>query len=125
MKSGQEIALEDVAVSSAAGMLEGAPVRLQSPMAVSRPTRFILDRNWPNPFHPSTLIRFGLPREAAVSFDLFDVTGRRIKKLVDNEVYPAGWHTIHLDGTGLASGVYFCRMKAGDFEGSRKLVLMR
>jgi rhamnogalacturonan endolyase len=72
----------------------------------SIPTEFQLYQNYPNPFNPQTTISFALPKAAAVSITLYDVKGRLVRELV-NERYQAGIHKITLDGTNLASGVYF------------------
>ncbi|MFH1279223.1 MAG: CARDB domain-containing protein [Candidatus Eisenbacteria bacterium] len=125
MPGDAEIVLEEVEISSSTRLLPSPEMTLSSPVAVPTPTRFVLDGNRPNPFNPVTLVRFGVPRRSAVSFDIYNVAGRHVKNLVDEEVYPAGWHTITLDGKGMASGVYFCRMKAGDFKETRKMILIR
>jgi rhamnogalacturonan endolyase len=70
------------------------------------PTEFLLYQNYPNPFNPQTTISFALPEAAAVSINIYDINGRLIRKLV-NENYQAGVHNILFDGTNLASGVYF------------------
>jgi hypothetical protein len=88
------------------------------------PDCFRLDQNYPNPFNPSTVIGFHLPVEAAVKLAVFDLLGREVSVLVD-ERKPAGAHTVVFDGRNLATGVYFCRLRAGAHVETRKLLLVR
>jgi hypothetical protein len=88
------------------------------------PLWFALQQNWPNPFNPTTSIRFTLPRSAGVLLKVFDLVGREVATLVD-EVKPAGSHTVKFDGSGLASGTYVYRIEAGSFVATRKLTLVK
>jgi hypothetical protein len=88
------------------------------------PTRYWLGQNQPNPFNPVTSIRFALPNPGRVTIRLYDVAGREVRTLVDEEL-PAGWHRTVLEAGGLASGIYFCRMTAGEFTDVRKLLLLK
>ena len=85
---------------------------------------FELSQNFPNPFNPSTVIRFQLPTAATVSLKIFDVLGREIQTLIEQKLttgnYSAKW-----DGSHFASGVYFCRLQAGDFVQTKKLLLLK
>ncbi|HEU4726105.1 MAG TPA: FlgD immunoglobulin-like domain containing protein, partial [Candidatus Eisenbacteria bacterium] len=83
----------------------------------------------PNPFNPQTKIRFELARGARVRLALFDVTGARIRVLVDGP-RPAGHHEVAWDGRDdhgreVATGMYFCRLEAAGTSQSRKLTLLR
>jgi hypothetical protein len=94
-----------------------------------RPSPFIimsvnLDQNYPNPFNPSTTIRYGLPSMAHVTLSIFNTLGQQVATLV-NETQDAGYHDARFDASGLASGVYFYRMQAGDFIQAKKLLLLR
>lgn len=73
------------------------------------PTAFVLDQNFPNPFNPSTQIRFGLPHAAVVKLSVFDVLGREVQSL-SNGHFDAGYHTVTWNASDLASGVYFARL---------------
>jgi hypothetical protein len=88
------------------------------------PAVFVLTQNFPNPFNPTTNIRYVLPTDAVASLRVYDVLGRDVATLVD-ERKSAGTYEVRFDATGLASGVYLYRLKAGDFVETRKLVLMR
>jgi hypothetical protein len=95
----------------------------------STPWTFALEQNYPNPFNPTTQISFTLPSALQTELVVFDVLGRRVKTLV-NEVRHAGEHRVQWDGTndrglGVASGVYFFRLTAGQHEKVNKMMLLR
>jgi CubicO group peptidase (beta-lactamase class C family) len=87
------------------------------------PDNYRLGQNYPNPFNPSTTIRIELPKTSRVTLSVFDMLGREVTVLV-NESRDAGVHEVRFDGAGVASGVYFYRLQAGDFVQSKKLVLL-
>ncbi|KPQ01090.1 MAG: extracellular S8 family protease [Bacteroidetes bacterium HLUCCA01] len=88
------------------------------------PSEITLWQNFPNPFNPTTTIRFGLPQEERVQIDVFDVLGRRVTTLAGGD-FPAGIHTVQFDARRYASGVYFVRMVAGGVVHSRKMTLIK
>ncbi|MCA9754111.1 MAG: T9SS type A sorting domain-containing protein [Gemmatimonadetes bacterium] len=79
----------------------------------------------PNPLRDATTIHFSLERSSPISLDLYDVSGRRLRTIVDRETREAGSHAIRFDGSGLQSGVYFLRLTADRGEARRKLVVAR
>ena len=94
------------------------------------PHGIVLQQNYPNPFNAATLIRFDLIRNTSVTLDVFNILGRRVATLADNELYPAGSHTISWDGRNragrdVASGIYFYRIKAEGLSTTRKMVLLK
>jgi glucose/arabinose dehydrogenase len=88
------------------------------------PLRFSLSESFPNPFNPSTTIRYEVPVTSAIRLSVFDLLGHEVRVLVDSTVH-AGSHEATLDATGLASGMYLYRLRAGTFEQTRKTVLLR
>jgi hypothetical protein len=88
------------------------------------PTVYYLKPNYPNPFNPQTRIEYGLPRAGTVKLEVFDILGRKTAELVSG-VQPAGIHTVTFNASGLASGVYYCRLQAGDFTRIQKMLLLR
>jgi hypothetical protein len=88
------------------------------------PKHFGLGQNFPNPFNPVTTFRLAVPREARVTVTLYDVAGRVVRELADREFEP-GYHEVAVSAEGLASGVYFCRMTAGDFTETTKMLLLK
>ena len=88
-------------------------------------TSFILNQNYPNPFNPTTTISYSLPATEFVNITVYDVLGKEIRTLV-NEKQSEGSYTVDFDATGLASGVYYYKISAGDrFVETKKMVLMR
>jgi hypothetical protein len=75
------------------------------------PQYFSLSQNYPNPFNPSTTIKYELPGAANVKLIVYNMLGEIVTTLV-NEQKPAGTYTVQFDGSGLSSGVYFCRFYA-------------
>jgi hypothetical protein len=95
----------------------------------STPREFDSFRSYPNPFNPATEITFTLDRGLPVTVDLFDVLGRKVKRLLCGNL-PSGFHSIRWDGTDQAgedvgSGIYFCRMTVGNATATKKLVLLK
>jgi len=80
--------------------------------------------NYPNPFNPVTEIRYSIPQYTLVNIKVYDIIGREIMALV-NEFNAAGNYSVVFDGTNLPSGVYFYKLKAGDFIGTKKMVLIK
>lgn len=79
---------------------------------------------FPNPFNPTTLIAFDLPKAARASLSVFDLNGRLVQTLFD-EPRTAGHSEIAFNGASLPSGIYFARLVAGDFTRTQKLVLLK
>ena len=88
------------------------------------PWKFSLEQNYPNPFNPATIINYSVPKTAFVTIKIYDILGREIKTIV-NEEKIAGNYSVQFNGTGLSSGIYFYRMKSGDFVQTKKLVLLK
>lgn len=88
------------------------------------PEKFELNQNFPNPFNPSTVIRFALPVSGMVSLKVFNTMGEEVVTLV-NSVKEAGSHSITFDASKLASGIYFYSLKTGDFSSVKKMSLIK
>ena len=89
------------------------------------PDGFVLGKNYPNPFNPSTTITFGLPAASSVTIRVFDILGREVSVPVNDQVMGAGWQDVHFDGSSLSSGVYVCRVQVAALSGSRSPVWIR
>ncbi len=85
---------------------------------------FILEQNYPNPFNPSTVISYQLAAESRVQLRVYDILGRAIVTLVDEE-QPAGKHQTKLDAANLSGGIYICTLRAGRYSASRKMILLK
>lgn len=88
------------------------------------PHEFKLSQNYPNPFNPVTIISYQLPKQSQVRLEVFDMTGRKVKTLV-NKSQPSGMHQTSLDARGLSSGVYIYKLVAGDFVSVKKMLLIK
>jgi hypothetical protein len=87
------------------------------------PTRFALEQNYPNPFNPRTQIFYAIPKTGKVRLSVFDLLGKKVLDLVDNQRQPAGRYGVELDGRTLPSGVYFYQVQFIDENGvKQKLV---
>lgn len=88
------------------------------------PGRYSLEQNFPNPFNPSTQIRFSLKQSGYVSLKIYDMLGKEIETLVNINLtegtYTAQWNT-----NGVPSGIYFYTLRTGQFSETRKMVLVR
>ena len=93
------------------------------------PIRFIIYPNFPNPFNPTTQIRYDLPKDNLVTIRIYDAVGRKIRTL-SNVYQSAGRHSIHWDarndmGEELAAGMYILSVQAGGFRATKKMVLLK
>jgi hypothetical protein len=126
-------------------------VAVRETQGIGLPTEFRLEQNYPNPFNPSTHIRFSArgsgrpagqagfeengsgfpPRRAGkvqgsnvVTLKVYDVLGREVRTLVNENLQP-GSYEVTFDAAGLASGVYFYRLRAGEFTQTKRMMLLR
>lgn len=95
----------------------------------AHPTEFSLEQNYPNPFNPETVLKFSLKENSWVTLKIYNVLGQVVTTLVDEQKL-AGEHAISWNGKNdrnedVASGVYFYRIKAGDYESVRRMTLLR
>ena len=85
---------------------------------------FSLAQNYPNPFNPSTVIRYSVSSAQLVTLKIYDVLGREVKTLV-NEEKPSGSYEIEFNASNFSSGIYFYQLTAGDFRDTKKMILLR
>jgi hypothetical protein len=81
-----------------------------------------LTQNYPNPFNPSTFIQFGLPKASHVTLKVFDVLGKEVATLVNQELGP-GAFTARWEAN-VPSGIYIYRLQAGEFIDTKKMILL-
>jgi hypothetical protein len=91
---------------------------------VAAPSNYELANAYPNPWNPTTTIGYRLPMDIHVTIRVYNTLGKEVATLV-NEVKPAGSYEVTLNGKGLSSGVYYYQMKAGNFIGTKKIILMK
>ena len=127
-----KLTLERVEVADLTGKVYGSETARISSAAVVLPKAYSLEQNSPNPFNPSTTISYELPESAGavrVVLDVYNIRGQRVVTLVD-ELKDAGKYTVNWDGRdasgrAVSSGVYFYRMRAGEFSTVRKMVILK
>ncbi|MBD3410575.1 MAG: T9SS type A sorting domain-containing protein, partial [Ignavibacteriales bacterium] len=88
------------------------------------PEEFALHQNFPNPFNPTTTLRFDLPIDGMVKLEVYDILGQKVETLFDGEL-EAGVHDLKWNAIDYASGVYIYRIEATDFSAVKKMVLMK
>ena len=106
-----------------------APVSINNDHEIATPLSFGLDQNFPNPFYPSTTIQYSIPFSSQVELNIYDMKGRLIK--TDSVEHPAaGVYSLNWNGTDMAgrsvpSGMYIFQIISGEFNMSRKMVLLK
>jgi subtilisin family serine protease len=86
------------------------------------PSNFKLEQNFPNPFNPFTVIRFSIPAQTFVNIEVFDAVGRKMETLINKNLTPGNYET-SWDASKYSSGVYFYKIKAGEFIEMKKMIL--
>jgi len=89
------------------------------------PKEFKLYQNFPNPFNPTTKINYDLPKDVKVSIVIYDILGRQMLKLVNDEFQKAGSYSIDFNGQPFASGVYFYRLISYKYVEVKKMILIK
>ena len=112
-------------------LMVGKPDSLNEKLAIFQqvPSNFELAQNYPNPFNPSTTIKYGVPSPVRVNLKVYSLLGKEVVTLVNDEQRESGFHATIWDGRNaaghvVASGVYFVRMRAGNFVKTRKMLLV-
>ncbi|UCE65394.1 MAG: T9SS type A sorting domain-containing protein, partial [Candidatus Zixiibacteriota bacterium] len=91
---------------------------------ISMPNQLSLEQNYPNPFNSSTTIEYGLAEAGRVRIAIYDLLGRRVETLIDEEIQ-AGRHQVMWHASGYSSGVYFYRFEAGDFTDTKRMMYLK
>jgi hypothetical protein len=89
------------------------------------PAEYRLSQNFPNPFNPSTTIRYTIPNESMVTLKIFNVLGQEVKTLINHEMISSGRHDISFYASSLPSGIYFYRIQADNFVDVKKMTLLK
>ncbi len=110
------------AISNARLKYQSIPTGIENNNQI--PLTYSLMQNYPNPFNPSTVIKYQIAKEGHVTLKIYDVLGREVEKLVDEEK-PAGNYFVSFNASLLSSGVYFYKITLGNYSDTRKMVLMK
>jgi len=107
---------------------EGIVTDIEDPISDgdgTTPRKFELKQNFPNPFNPTTQIEYNLAQSVNVNLEIYDVLGRKVATLINNQRQAAGTHSINFDASKLSSGIYIMLLEAGDFTSTRKMTLIK
>ncbi len=88
------------------------------------PVEFALKQNYPNPFNPNTVIEFALPKDETVSLKVYNAIGEIVAELVNGKP-TAGYHSTIWDASSVPSGIYYCRISAGEYSSVKKMMLVK
>lgn len=116
--------MDDVRISGRQSDLFPGVTAVDAGPVLSLPSQPVLEPNFPNPFNPTTRIRFAIPNAATVRLTVFNVAGEMVAELVDGFL-PPGRYERQFDGAGLTSGVYLVRLTAGSYHHVGKMILTR
>ncbi len=120
---------EDTTVTAVIRTTDGQTWTKDITVSVGAPTDYKLYNNFPNPFNPSTKIAFELPKGSHVSLIIYDVLGREVAEIA-NQNYPAGynettWNGLNRNGEQVSSGVYFYRITADRWSAAKKMLMLK
>ena len=88
------------------------------------PEEYVLEQNYPNPFNPATNVSFTIPRPGNVSFKVFDSKGSEVRNYL-NTFLQSGTYNVQIEGSDLASGVYFYELRTDDFREAKRMILLK
>lgn len=88
------------------------------------PNKFSLSQNYPNPFNPTTKIKFTIPKESFAKIIVFDILGREVSTIINEELKP-GTYEVDFDSGNLSSGIYYYKLLTGDYIETKKMVLIK
>ena len=108
-------AIDPIVVTSATGVESSSLV----------PENFYMAQNFPNPFNPTTSIRFGITSESVVDLRVYNTLGQEVAVLLNHQIMGAGSHTYSFDASTLASGTYIYKLQAGNNVVTKKMLLMK
>ncbi len=112
---GNDAFIDDITSGTSTGV--GTPISLI-------PNKFELSQNYPNPFNPTTKINFSIPKQSFVSLKIYDMLGREVAQLVNQELTPNNY-SFDFNAANLSSGVYFYKLEAADFSDVKRMMLIK
>ena len=105
-------------------LIDSTTTPIANDMRKDEPTDYKLHNNFPNPFNPTTTIKYEIPKLSKVTIVLYDIKGRKVKTLV-NRNHQAGKYQLKLNASNMASGVYFYKIEADNFTNVKKCMLIK
>jgi lysophospholipase L1-like esterase len=116
--------LDGIKTTSDTLVIDTTPLAIRDTGSPLIPFDVVLHQAYPNPFNPSTILSFTLPARMPVSLKIYDLLGKEVAALLSGSL-PAGLHTVPWNAVNMPSGIYFCRLQAGDKDQTGKIVLMK
>jgi hypothetical protein len=104
--------------------VSGTTDRVTGVSAGPLPIETSLDQNFPNPFNPTTTIRFSLSQSGVITLSIYNILGQHVETLL-NQPFSRGSHSVHWSPEGLPSGVYYYRLQTGEFTKAKHLIFLR
>ncbi|HAY32710.1 MAG TPA: T9SS type A sorting domain-containing protein [Ignavibacteria bacterium] len=98
---------------------------LQNEVIIGVPQKFELSQNYPNPFNPNTKINFSIPADSKVSLNIYDMSGKLVASLINNEFKSANYYSVDFNGSNLATGTYFYSLISGSNTDTKKMILIK
>ena len=98
---------------------------LANDVEIGLPEKYNLSQNYPNPFNPRTNIDFTIPAETKVSLIIYDISGREIKRVINNETMKANYYTAVIEVSDFTTGVYFYKIITDDFVQTKKMMVIK
>ncbi len=102
---------------------------LNNDVELNNPNKFSLSQNYPNPFNPVTMIDYRIPSDMNVTIAVFDISGKLVKNILNNEMKSAGFYSVEFNGSDLSSGTYIYKIIAKgngqEFSESKKMILLK
>lgn len=92
---------------------------------IGLPKQYSVSQNYPNPFNPTTKIDFELPSDSKVTMTIYDMSGKEVSRIINNEFMNAGYHSLDFNAGKLSSGIYFYRLNANNFSVTKKMMLIK
>lgn len=105
-------------------LVKTGPELAAEPLDALLPAEHALYPNWPNPFNPTTTIRYDVKQTGNVRLTIFNLLGQEVSRLIDSQ-HLAGTYTVSWNATDLPSGIYFYQMQTADFVQTRKMALVK
>lgn len=101
---------------------------LSNEVNIGVPDKFSISQNYPNPFNPVTKVNYDIPFDSKVNIRIFDISGKEVMNVI-NEVKPAGYYSVNINGSNLSSGIYFYRITAEgnglNYVNTKKMTLIK
>ncbi|MBN1996049.1 T9SS type A sorting domain-containing protein [candidate division KSB1 bacterium] len=119
---GFEVVIDNIAVYP---VTEAGVTHVTARDGHANPEAYILEQNFPNPFNPETNIVFTLPQSESVTLEVYDVLGKKVATLLENETKSPGHHHTNFKAVDLPTGLYFCKMQAGGHVKLMKMMLVK